>query len=505
MELSPKQQLIEQIKKSERILITAHVRPDGDAIGSTTAIYQVLKKMGKNVTAVLLEMPKTFSFLPGTGAVAKEIFGTRDFIISLDQKESRVAKVGYNVENNRLNILITPESGKFRPENVSFGDGAFQFDLIIILDCPDFDQLGSLYENSPTLFLETPTINIDHHATNEYYGTINLVELAATSTCEVLVGIIEALGKEYLDENVATCLLTGIITDTGSFQNANTTPKSFTVAAQLVAAGGRQQEIIKYVFKTKPLSTLKLWGRALDNLQAISELKLVWSGLSRDDFEESGAAEEEVSGVIDELLKTAEGAEVVVLLSERSGGLTTGSIRTIKGIDAAAIASLFGGGGHPGAAGFKIKTDFDDAKKQVIEKISNWQRKRISGEKVEPKQEKPAPIQRESIMEKTKEIPPVVPARKEEPVITPEKETEGALDDLEYSPTIPDSEQDAPIIIEEAAAARSAADSAIIKPTVIQAKIENNQQINKYPTLKKMLDGEEAKKARKKQFRPPHL
>jgi phosphoesterase RecJ-like protein len=240
-------------------------------------------------------------------------------------------------------------------------------------------MLGSLYDDNAEIFYETPVLNIDHHASNDYFGKVNLVEITATSTCEILVSIIESLGQEksLLDEDVATALLTGITTDTGSFQNSNTTPKSFTVAAQLVAAGGRQQEIIKYVYKTKPLSTLRLWGRILAQIREDKEHKFVWSLVSLRDLEQTAAAESEIGGAIDELLTSAPEAEIILLLSEREDGIH-GSIRTIKGIDAAEIAGYFGGGGHPGAAAFQM-TDIGlaTAEREVISKIREYQAKRL--------------------------------------------------------------------------------------------------------------------------------
>jgi phosphoesterase RecJ-like protein len=170
-------------------------------------------------------------------------------------------------------------------------------------------------------------------------------------------------------------LLTGIITDTGSFQNANTTPKSLTVAAQLVAAGGRQQEIIRHVFKTKPLSTLKLWGRILESVRLDAESHFIWAKISQDDFLSSGAQESETSGVIDELLKSAPNIDFVLLLSEKAGELD-GSLRAVSpGTDVSQIAQLFGGGGHEAAAGFQLPgSTLLTNEEEILGKIREYQR-----------------------------------------------------------------------------------------------------------------------------------
>jgi phosphoesterase RecJ-like protein len=386
MELTPKQQTTQAITAAQKILVLTHVNPDGDALGSLIALYLVLKKLGKEVTAVAPEnIPGAFSFLPNLTDLAKSFSGTKDFIITIDTSRTKVDRLGYKhyPEENKLNIVITPLAGTFRNEDVSFSYGAFKFDLIIVLDSPDLDRLGPLYDGQSSLFYETPVINIDHHAGNDFFGKINWVDLTATSTAEILVSLIESLARErpLIDEDIATALLTGIITDTGSFQNANTTPKSLTVAAQLVAAGGRQQEIIRHIFKTKPLSTLKLWGRILESVRLDATGKFVWAKISRADFLASGAQETETSGVIDELLKSAPGIDFVLLLSEKTGELD-GSLRSVApGVDVSQIAKLFGGGGHEAAAGFQIPgATLATHEEEILAKIREYQRGKNAGE-----------------------------------------------------------------------------------------------------------------------------
>lgn len=379
MELSPKQQTTELIKKSQNILLLSP-RADGDSLGALLALYFSLKKFGKDPVMVCPEVvPSFLTFLPHVTEIKKDLSVLRDFIISLDCGQAQVAKLGYHMEGDKLKIIVTPQKGKFSSENISTIQGAAGFDLIIIVDSADLDLLGTLYDDNAEIFYKTPVINIDHHASNDYYGKINLVDLTSTSTCEILVSIIEALAEEksIMDEDIATALLTGIITDTGNFQNSNTTPKSFTVAAQLIAQGGRQQEIIKYIYKTKPLSTLRLWGRILAQIREDLEHKFIWSLVTLRDLEQTGARDSEISGAIDDLLTSAPGMDIVLLLSEREDGIH-GSIRTTKGADAVEIAKMFGGGGHSQAAAFNLKNiPLAAAEKEIIEKVRAFQQKRI--------------------------------------------------------------------------------------------------------------------------------
>ncbi len=381
MELTPKQQATELIRDAQRILVLTHDRPDSDALGSVLGFTLALRKLGKTPTVVTTgALPSGHDFLPGQEWLHHNLDGSRDLVISIDTKEAKVEKVLYKKEGDeQLNIMLTPVAGaRLTKEQVSFNEGAYDWQLIIVLDCSDITRIGSLYEENSELFYSVPVINVDHHPGNDYYGKVNLVDLTATSTAEILVSILESLGREHplLDEDVATCLLTGIMGDTGSFQNSNTTPKSFTVAAQLVAAGARQQDIVRNVFKTKSLSTLRLWGKVLAKLQEEPQHKFVWSALHGAEITEVGATAEELSGVIDELLKSAANADFALMLSERDGKVH-GSLRAIgRGVDVSQIASLFGGGGHVMAAAFDMDdVQLDDVLDSILQKIRQFQSK----------------------------------------------------------------------------------------------------------------------------------
>lgn len=378
--MTPKQQVLEVLKSKKKILLLTHKNPDGDALGSLLALYLVLKKMGKEVVAVCNDAaPNYLQYLPSVSEISQNYAGSKDFVISLDTSTIKADKIMYKEKENRLDIIVTPKEGHFDKSMLSSCDGCVQVEAIVVLDCPDLERIGSPYEKNPELFFNFPVVNIDHHPGNDQFGKINLVEMTSTSTSELLVGIIEALSGDIklFDEDVSTALLTGIITDTNSFQNTNTTPKSLTVAAQLVAFGARQQEIVKHIYKTRPLSTLRLWGRALSGLRDEKNYRFVWTSLCKKDFVEVGAAENEAGGVIDELLKSTTGVEFVLLLSERNGDVH-GSLRaTTKSFDVAKIASLFGGGGHAQAAAFQIKgTSLLDSSDKIISRIKELQKKR---------------------------------------------------------------------------------------------------------------------------------
>lgn len=359
-EPTPKQQWSEQIRTAERILIIPHANPDGDALGSALALKIGLEKLKKEViVAVSGEINHIFSFLPQFDSIEHNLSLQKDLLLILDESQAKIGNVNLKrVAENKLIVVVTPKEGLLTPANVRIEEGTFNYDLVIVLDCATVERMGDMYEKNTNLFYEVPVVNIDHHAGNTNFGKINIVDTAASSTAEILVALLETVSKDIpslIDESVATPLLTGLITDTGSFQNPNTTPKSLTVAAQLVAAGARQQEIIAKVFKTRTLSTLRLWGRALSYLKEDANRKFVWSSLTKADFVAAQAGQNESTGVIDELLKTASGMRFVMLMSERDGGVHA-SLRAIDpSINVATLANTFGGGGHPQAAAFRVE------------------------------------------------------------------------------------------------------------------------------------------------------
>jgi bifunctional oligoribonuclease and PAP phosphatase NrnA len=389
MEPTPKQQAVSLITRSQRVLVVPG-RPDPDSISSALALSMALRKLNKEVGIVTLDpVSQQFQFLPEIDSIKSDITGTQDFVITVANVSAEPEKLSYAFENGMLNIVITPKEGRYLSENVTISEGTLKYDLIITTDAAELTQLGAIYDQYSSLFKEIPIINIDHHSSNSYYGTINLVDLTATSAGEVLVGLFEALGIE-IDPDIATCLLTGIISDTGSFQHSNTTPKSLTVAAQMVGFGARQQDIIKHLFKTKAFSTLKLWGHILTNLQFDPINRLVWATATYADLSTNEATAEAFSGLIDELMTSVPGAEIVMLITEREPRVVSGSIRTSRGVNASEIAQRMHGGGHPGAAGFKLMDmTLTEALPIILENVRSYQSTRLGG--ITPAPTEPAP------------------------------------------------------------------------------------------------------------------
>ena len=377
MALNLTQQIFETIQKSSHPLIAFRKNWSGDAVATSLALRAVLRKLGKPMVDVASDgfiPPKNFSFLPDVETIKPTINNLRKLIISLDVTDNRIGGLHYEMNNGKLNIFVAPEARNIDAKDVSTALSDYKYDLALVLDTPDLESLGSVYRDNSEFFYRTPVVNIDHSPSNEQFGQINLVEMNSTSTAEILFNLLESLNPQLIDEEVATLLLAGMISKTRSFKSANVTPRTLGIASQLVARGGRREEIIKNLYQTKTIGTLKLWGRALMRLKSDPSAKIVWSLLTRDDFITSGAEEEELPEVIDELISNSPDAEIVVLFYEIPYTNSPETkicclIKTLKGATADRLISRAAEGTKDFKRFCLTGARLTDAEKEIIEEI----------------------------------------------------------------------------------------------------------------------------------------
>lgn len=309
------QEAVNMIQNARNVLIVAHRRPDGDTLGACSAFSIALKSLGKKcVLACVDEIPYRLKFIPETENYVKD----------------------FNLED---------------------------FDLIIINDAGAYHMTG-FHEKYPNfLSKKTPIINIDHHASNEGFGTVNIIDSSASSTTMIVWRLFKLLPFQTTRE-IALSLLTGIYSDTGSFIHANTTQESFEIAAEIAKYGIPVTDIAKALFKESTFSQLKLWGYILENMRK-NEKQVYSSVVTAEDLQKIGAHASDTGGIID-LMNTVPEASFTILLAE-DDGVVKGSLRTQRDdVNVSDIASQFGGGGHTKASGFRVHGRLE---KQTIWKI----------------------------------------------------------------------------------------------------------------------------------------
>lgn len=294
------------VRRAGRILVCAHMKPDGDAIGSLLGLAHALESAGKRVTTACADPPdEALAKLPGAESIVLD-----------------------------LAPLYTP--GEPLP-----------WDLVIVVDSSGLDRLGALYERSREVFERLPVIDLDHHFTNDRFGEVNLVDSGAASATEVVTLFLERLGIRP-NTAAATCLLAGLMTDSLSFQTETTTPRSLRTAAALVEAGAPLAALAFQLFRQRPVSSALLWSQALGTLQFAAGGRIAWIEVTRPMLEAAGSDAD--SNGLSGFAGSITGVDVGLSFTEAEDGKIYVGLRSHT-VDVAALAAQFGGGGHKRAAG----------------------------------------------------------------------------------------------------------------------------------------------------------
>lgn len=299
--LSPKQQAFELIQKSQSILIVLPKDHCADSLGAGLALAMLAKDLGKKADLIVQEpvSPK-LSFLPGQENIKNEISSIRDFIISIDTSQKKIKQLRYENKDATLKIYLAGPD-KLEEKDIRLEPGPFVYDATITIDAPDLEALGGFYENYTDLFFQKPVLNIDHKSGNEHFGEINLVELTSSSSSEIIADFIATFFPNQISEQIATCLLTGIIQKTHSFQRQNTSPQTFALASLLVTRGAQKEKIILSLYKTKTLEYLKFWGKLLTQISFDPIKNLAWLEIKESDLKESGCTMDDLAMISEEI------------------------------------------------------------------------------------------------------------------------------------------------------------------------------------------------------------
>lgn len=303
------------MQEHDRFLVLSHVNPDGDATGSALGVCLMLEKLGKAYIVVNEgETPAKFSFLP------------------------------------RFDLL----------HNLSKESLDDTFGAVIAVDCADESRMGdvrSLFASGAKL------LNIDHHPTNDGFGTVNLIRTDAAATAEILYDVAIAAGVRF-DEELALCIYTGLLTDTGGFRYSNTSPRVMEIASKLLHYGVKPGDVAERCLEEITFAHVKILRRALQTL-TLSHQNLVASITVRpEDFVQEGAVREDAGGLVN-YCRNIEGVEVGVSFVESEPGVIKVSMRARDRVDVSSIAKHFGGGGHAKAAGCTMRGDLADVQSKV--------------------------------------------------------------------------------------------------------------------------------------------
>lgn len=306
------EQVLEHIGQRRHFLVTSHTRPDGDAVGSTLALSQILRKMGKTAEVVLGDaVPVIYKPLPHAESI----------------------------------IHTSHVNGRY--------------DAAIILECDSI--LRTRLQGLDDHFL----ISIDHHATSKPFADVNWIDPGACAVAEMVYRV--AMGAQVkITPEIATCLYAAVLTDTGAFCFAPTNACTFELAKTLVEHGADPARIAQNIYFANPTSKMRLLGAALSNLHR--EGPLTWMAVTRNDMDRSGALEEDCEGLVNYALGIA-GVEVAAFFRETADGRVRVSIRSKGAVNVADMAEKFGGGGHACASGFSVPGTLPAAEARVLPEL----------------------------------------------------------------------------------------------------------------------------------------
>lgn len=310
--------IFEEVNKAESILIVTHENPDGDAMGSSLALYNALKLYGKNPELVVPEYSRTFKFLPGTEEIKKEC--SKD-----------VYDLAISVDAATLKIL---------------------------------GNLGTNFENAKS------KVVIDHHGSNTMFGDYNYVNPDAPACSQLLIVILEYFNIE-INKEIGTCILTGIITDTGGFKYSTVTAETFEFVAWLLSKGVNVSNIYKQVLQVRTKSNFELNKIAMDRLELLENGKIAFTYITIQDEEKVNAETGDHEGLVD-IGRDIEGVEVSIFIREKVGKGLRISLRSNDYVNVSDIAILFGGGGHPRAAGCSIQGNIEQAKEKILLEVKKF-------------------------------------------------------------------------------------------------------------------------------------
>lgn len=378
MPLAPFQQFHEALKRAKYPVIVLSTNPTIDDFTSAFSVAALCKSLGSPCSIVSEggQAPDALKFLSIFQKTIGDLGNINALTIRVALDKAKVDGLTYAVNGNDLVINITPKSGTWQPSDVRVASDDYRYDLIIAVGAPDWASLGTLFSTYADFFIKTPTVVIDHGPANEHFGTINIVDLTATSVSEVCFDLFTNIDGTIIDGTIATALLAGMMSKTKSFRAQNVRPKTLEVAQKLMEKKADREKIVEHLYRTRSVETLRLWGRALARLKADESIGLIWTLITKQDFVIAGANADALRDIADELLLTSPAAKIALILFETHTGTIAGQLFAQRPQNALLLGAPFHAAGTPEAATLSFpQTDIVSAEQAAVEHIRNAMKK----------------------------------------------------------------------------------------------------------------------------------
>jgi len=307
-------EILKEIKQADKIVILTHESPDGDAIGSSLATKFLVEAFEKNADVIVPEFSRLYNFLPGVEDIKKDS----------------------EIQN---------------------------YDLAIAVDCADVKRIAGrqYFDNA------RKTISIDHHGSNKMFGDLNYVNPVSPACCEMLAEIY-GYYEVKITKEIGTCILTGIITDTGGFRHPGINPETFEFTADLIRLGVNVPDVYKRTLRTNTKANFELSKRVIERMELLENEKVTFSYITLKDIEETGAEPGDHEGLV-EIGRDIEGVEISIFIRQKDENTYKISMRSGNEINVSDICLMFGGGGHAKAAGCTVSGNVEEVKEKIMKEV----------------------------------------------------------------------------------------------------------------------------------------
>lgn len=368
--LKPQEQFFRQIDSANRVAIVVNQNWSGDSLATALALKALLTKLGKQVDIAgdSAKQSDLFNFLPDFASLKTELANGSEFIINLDLSQTKTQDLKYRLTANKLEIVVTPADGSFSASDLTSRSSGFPYDVVIMINCTELLEAGNIFTNWSELFYQVPLINLDTQSANENYGQINLVNTQVASNAEIIWQLFKA-ERSLIDADIATLLLTGIISATNNFTISRLSPQTLATASELLASGARREEIIDRLYRQKSVEVLKLWGAGLAKLTTSANQKIAWTVFDYQTIKDSKIKRHDLLSLIQDLIANLPTVEVAILFIDK-GNATTALVYSLGQWEADILSAPWQGIGDKKLAQILINEPADIAIDLVLNKLN---------------------------------------------------------------------------------------------------------------------------------------
>ncbi len=364
------QEILKALDVSNNILIIFN-NDNSDILMSSVCLSYYLKKLQKNIDLISenKEIDLKYNFLNIDESIENHLESNNKFTIIINTKENKAKELSYEPKESSIEIYLSGENRSFEEKDITYIKNSKNYDLIITLGILDIKNLSKIYSENVDLFYNTPIINIDNNISNERFGQMNIIEAQYRTISELIFDIISQNNPDVIDIKISNLLLTGIIDKTSGFKFSSISPNIMSTSSMLIEIGADRENIIKNLYRTKTINSLKIWGKVLSNMK-YKDSGILWSYLIEDEKNSDNISNFKFSDIFNELVSEIPKIKIALLFIKKENIIEI-QVITTKKYNAFELTEEFKGSGNDNESSFAISSnDLDQVISIIIEKLN---------------------------------------------------------------------------------------------------------------------------------------